>query len=193
MRKGGDDDEVKAGTGPSNPVTVAVLENLALVLSHEGGDHEVGHAAHYAEAEADLRLAVKLQPDDPGALGSLAWFLLTAGDAHARRPQEALEMARKAAAAAPQIADMQRTLGLAELRNGLLADAISTLRKASTLDSGSDPSDYFLLAITYKRQGKQAQAETNLNHGAELAHSVANTPEMRELWNEAAQAVQTIR
>jgi eukaryotic-like serine/threonine-protein kinase len=176
-------EEIRARVlGPQNPATLDSLSAL-------GGDYK--DLREYAKAESAYRKSCEGQPDNPAAFKDLAWFLLTVPDQRSRRPQEALELARKSVKLAGENpGDEYNTLGLALVRNRLWDEAISTLKKSVEFNKGSEPTDFFLLAMAYQGNGAAAEAERNLALGAGLAQKAAsNDSDTRELWAEAAKAL----
>jgi serine/threonine-protein kinase len=147
----------------------------------------------FVEAEGAFRKALENQPDDSFSLNSLAWELLTAPDRR-RRPEEALELARRAVAQAPAVATNYNTLGLAEYRNGHWDRAIAALKKSIELNHGTDPTDDFFLAMTHWRRGEKDEAERSFARGVEGARKGApGLWEWRKLWAEAAELLQKPR
>jgi tetratricopeptide (TPR) repeat protein len=167
--------------GPEHPDTLQTMSNLAAAYDDDG---------KYAQAEDVFRQGVKNAPNNVPMLNGDAWRLLTAKDRRFRRPREALDLARKAVSLDPQKGGDLNTLGLAEVRNGLWDDAITTLNKSIALSNNSQPSDFFFLAMAYQGRGDAAEAEKNYAHGAEMARVPAESdPELRMLWVEAAKAL----
>jgi tetratricopeptide (TPR) repeat protein len=141
----------------------------------------------YAQAEDVYRQALKGAPNSPPLLNGYAWLLLTAKDHRVRRPEEALELVRRAARLSPEAGYNLNTLGLAEVRNGLWEEAIATLDKSVKADNGSKSTDFLFLAMACHGRGDMADAEKNYARGAEMARKTAATnPELRMLWDEAA-------
>jgi serine/threonine-protein kinase len=83
----------------------------------------------------ELKLALELQPDSPGAENNLAWMYATADDLQFRNPAEALVLARRAVESSqesnPAFLD---TLAEALLLNGQPAQAFATEAQAAKLD-----------------------------------------------------------
>jgi serine/threonine protein kinase len=176
-------EEIRARVlGPQNPFTLDSVSALA-------GDYK--NLKEYSKAESAYRKSSEGQPDNPATFRDLAWFLLTVPDQRLRRPQEALELARKSVKLAGENpGDEYNTLGLALVRNKLWDEAISTLKKAVEFNKGAEPADFFLLAVAYQGNGVRAEAERNLALGADLARKAAsNDSDTKELWAEAAKAL----
>jgi len=176
-------EEIRARVlGPQNPATLTSLSAL-------GSDYK--GLGEYSKAESAYRKSCEGLPDNPVAFKELAWFLLTVPDKGLRRPQEALELARKSVDLAGENAGKEYdTLGLALVRNKLWDKAIATLKKSAEFTKSSEPADFFLLAMAYQGSGAKAEAERNLAVGAELAQkATTNDSDARELWVEAAKTL----
>jgi tetratricopeptide (TPR) repeat protein len=168
--------------GPQNPFTLDSLYSLAADYKALGD---------YSRADSTYRRSYEAQPDNPGSLNRLAWFLLTVPDQRLRRPQEALELARKSVKLAGENPGKEyNTLGLALIRNKLWDEALTTLNKSVEFNKGSEPTDFFFLAMVYQSRGARADAEGNFARGADLARKMGRSdPDTRELWAEAAKAL----
>jgi tetratricopeptide (TPR) repeat protein len=154
------------------------MTNLASDFDHEG---------KFAQAQELVQQGLRTAPNNAGLLAEYAWILLTAKDHRARRPGEALDLARRSVKLAPEEVDLLDTLGLAELRNGLWDEAISTLNKSIAKKNGSQLHDFLFLAMAYHGRGDNAEAEKSYARGAELARKDGTTdPELRMLWAEVA-------
>ncbi len=163
--------------GPQHPDTVASVLEL-------GSDY--AGLGKYAQAEALYRKALEGNPDNPPLLNSLAWFLLSAQDRSVRRPAEALQLSRQAVKASPTGGHLN-TLGLAELRNGLWDEAITTLTKSGAMLGEADPTHFFYLAMAYKGRGDKEAAERSFARGVEAANKDASHDhDLRLLWAEVA-------
>lgn len=176
-------EEIRARVlGPQNPFTLESLTALAT---------DYKNLREYSKAESAYRKSCESQPNNPVAFNELAWFLLTVPDQRLRRPQEALELARRSVKLAGENAGNEyNTLGLALVRNRLWDEAIATLKKSAEFNKGSEPTDFFLLATAYQASGARAEAERNLALGADQAQKAArNDSDTRELWAEAAKTL----
>jgi serine/threonine protein kinase/WD40 repeat protein len=99
----------------------------------------------------------------PEDLNNLAWRMAT-GPAATRDPQQALVLARKAVASAPERAIHLNTLGVAEYRAGLFLEAVATLEKSLAASKGAtDAFDLFFLAMAHFKLGQIAQARADLD------------------------------
>jgi tetratricopeptide (TPR) repeat protein len=113
-----------------------------------------------ADCEATLRL--KPNPADRESLArlcnNLAWTLAT-GPASTRNPACALNLAWQAVELTPDQASSLKTLGIAQYRLGLYAQAIATLEKSLSAGTGeSDAFELFFLAMAHHRLGHVDQA-----------------------------------
>ncbi len=161
------------------PDDSTVLHGLAIGL------REVGR---FDEAEAVFRKSLENQPDNPDPLNSLAWLLVTAPDRRRRRPEEALELSRRAVKEAPAVATNYNTLGVAEYRNGLWNEAIATLEKSIEMSKATDPTDFYFLAMSRWRRGDRSEAERSFQRGGDLARTDASAFwEWRMIRSEAAE------
>ena len=142
----------------------------------------------FDETEAAFRKSIENQPDNPSPLNSLAWLLATAPDRCRRRPAEALELARRAVKEDPNTATNYNTLGVALYYNGLWDESIATLKKSIEMSKGTDPTDFFFLAMAYWRRGDRKEAERSFHRAVEGAKKDApGLWEWRMIWAEAAE------
>jgi len=86
-------------------------------------------AGRERRALAHLGAAVRLAPDDPEALNSLAWLLATAKDPDLRQPRQAVALALAAVQRAPR-PHIWDTLAEAYFRNGQPHKALAAARAA---------------------------------------------------------------
>jgi eukaryotic-like serine/threonine-protein kinase len=164
--------------GAAHRETLQSMTNLASDYDHEG---------KFAQAQELVQQGLRTAPDNAGLLAEYAWILLTAKDHRARRPREALDLARRSVKLAPEEVDLLDTLGLAELRNRLWDEAIATLNKSIAKKNGSQLYDFLFLAMAYHGRRDNAEAEKSYVRGAELARKDGTTdPELRMLWAEVA-------
>lgn len=142
----------------------------------------------YAQAEGLYRKALEANPNSPAILNQVAWFLLACQDHRLRRPGEALELSRRAIKGAPKSLGYLNTLGLAEVRNGLWDEAIATLNQCAETDKGSDPTDFFFLAMARWGSGDKSEAGSQFERGVAAASANAgNKAEWRMFWAESAE------
>jgi len=176
-------EEIRARVlGPQNPATLESVSALA---------DDYKELGEYSKAESEFRKACEGQPDNPVAFSDLAWFLLIVPDPQLRRPQEALDLARKSVKLAGENAGKEyNTLGLALVRNQLWTEAVAILKKSVELNKATEPADFFLLATAYQKSGARADAERDLALGADLVQkATTKDSDARELWAEAAKTL----
>jgi serine/threonine protein kinase/tetratricopeptide (TPR) repeat protein len=119
------------------------------------------HAAlgHADQARADREAAFKLDPSDPNSKNNLAWRLLT-GPPDQRDPARALKLIRQAIEKGPDNPAYFNTLGVAQYRNEMYAQARMTLEKSLAAGKGrSDGFDLFFLAMCRAKLGDAARAK----------------------------------
>jgi tetratricopeptide (TPR) repeat protein len=120
--------EQRLQSQPDNPSLWLALGSIAL------------EQKAFPTAERALHQALRLSPDHPEALNNLAWLYATADGAF-RKPREALELARKAAALRPASPHILDTLAEALFINGQTAEALETGIKA--LGLATPPLDHY--------------------------------------------------
>jgi tetratricopeptide (TPR) repeat protein len=139
-----------------DPGSLDLLRARAAVLDRSGRE---------VEAVRDLERVLTASPGDAAAAEALAWILLT-GPAGLRDAGRAVELARRAAADRPDLVHVQRTLGAACLRAGLIAEAREACERALTLPGGdSSPSIWLYLAMVRARTGDLDGARLALGKG----------------------------
>ncbi|WP_458095128.1 tetratricopeptide repeat protein [Roseomonas sp. WA12] len=110
-------------------------------------------AGDWAGAEADLRQALALSPEQPSILNHLAYAWVERGE----RLDEARAMLERAVVARPADGNIADSLGWALFRLGDLKGAISWLEKAAELESrNATINDH--LGDAYWAAGRQAEA-----------------------------------
>jgi tetratricopeptide (TPR) repeat protein len=112
----------------------------------------------FAQARTDYESALKRAAANAGILNELAWLLATCPEAKVRDPRQAVELARKAVAAAPKAGDYWNTLGVAHYRAGDWKAAVTALDKSVELRQGGDAVDHLFLAMATGQLGKRDQA-----------------------------------
>jgi len=135
-------DAVIAGDGDRPDWRVLFLRGIALE-----------RAGRWPDAEADLKVALKVNPDEPELLNFLGYSWIDRGEHLA----EALAMIQKAVAARPQNGAMLDSLGWAYFRMGDYKTAIEKLEAAIELEPG-DPDVNGHLGDAYWRAGRQIEA-----------------------------------
>jgi serine/threonine protein kinase len=140
-------------------------------------------AGDWSAGLAMFERAAALSPENARVLNGWAWNLLICPE-NLRAPQKSLELARKAVEIDGQ-AIYLNTLGTAEYRGGLYAQAIVTLRK-SLGDGSADAAafDYFTLACCHAKLGEADQAEQMYTAGVaseQRVRGLASEVWLREL------------
>jgi serine/threonine protein kinase len=128
----------------------------------EGVDPEIERARKALKAvEFALKLAVTRESSGASLAGvrnNLAWPLATSAIPGARRPAEALALARQAVQDMPTTGLYVNTLGVAQYAVGDYDAAINTLNRSMNLRDGGDAYDYFFLAMSHARKGDRTAA-----------------------------------
>ncbi|MEX2188871.1 MAG: tetratricopeptide repeat protein [Pirellulales bacterium] len=110
------------------------------------------------EARDAFRKSIELAADSPTANNALAWFLAACPDSALRDPVQAVELAKKAIALAPDDGNLWNTLGVAQYRAGDWPAAITALEKSIALRGGGDSFDWLFLAMAHWRQAEKDRA-----------------------------------
>jgi tetratricopeptide (TPR) repeat protein len=141
----------------------------------------------YAEARDAYRELLKGSPDHAKAHREFAWLLATCPDPRFRDPQEAIGVAKRAVALAPEAADGWDTLGVAHYRGGAWRTAIESLGRGAKLRKGGDGLEGFFLAMAHWQLSERDQARSWYDRA--IAWMEKNRPKDEELIglrNEAA-------
>ncbi len=109
----------------------------------------------YDRAVAAYEKSLRLDRDNPEVLNNLAWHLLTAEDSRWHQPQQALVLAQRAAALAPQ-AHILDTLAEAYWQNGQAELAVKTEKEAAKKATANQ--DYYLKQLAKFRGGESDDA-----------------------------------
>jgi tetratricopeptide (TPR) repeat protein len=113
----------------------------------------------YLEVASGLREeAIRQSGRDAALQNATAWFLAQCSDCRFRAPAPALDLARKATAAAPDQGLYWRTRGVAAYRLGRWQTAIGDLHTAVQIGAGGDGVAEFFLAMAYWQAGDRARA-----------------------------------
>jgi tetratricopeptide (TPR) repeat protein len=125
-------------------------------------------AAEHEWARTIEQCRLALPYDEQGeSANNLAWYLVDCPAPAQRAPAEALGLARKAVARAPQMGEYWNTLGITQYRLGEFQSAIDTLNHSVELRSGGDGADHFFLAMAYERLGDRKQARAWYEKGVQ--------------------------
>jgi tetratricopeptide (TPR) repeat protein len=121
---------------------------------------------------------------------SYAWFLATCPDAGLRRPDVAVDLARKATKFGPKNGEFWNKRGVACYRAGDWPGAIEALEKSMELRRGGDPNDWFFLAMAHWQTGDKTKARTWYDRA--IAWTDKNQPKNEELLRFRAEATALI-
>ena len=150
LRAQGRDDEAVAVLDPlvaRSPMGGSAGRLLFL----RGAAHE--RSGRWTQAEADLKRALQLRPDDPEVLNYLAFGWADRG----LHLKEALAMLEKASAARPDQGSVLDSVGWARFRMGDMRGALRDLEKAVALEP-ADPEINDHLGDVYQRVGRRSEA-----------------------------------
>lgn len=114
-------------------------------------------AGDWPGAEADLRAALALMPDEPTVLNYLGYTLLERNPQPGARASEARSLIEKAAQLRPGDGGIVDSLGWMQLRLGEVDKAVTTLERAVSLEP-QDPTITSHLGDAYWRQGRRIEA-----------------------------------
>ncbi|HUG92102.1 MAG TPA: protein kinase [Planctomycetaceae bacterium] len=126
--------------------------SLQLLLRMQGKTSEADALRQDHGAEIDIWLNSHNRAA-AGSLNNQAWRLCTAPERNNGANVLAVELARRAVAAAPNLGTYQNTLGVALYRAGEFAAAEKALKQSMQLRHGGDANDWFFLAMTRHRLG----------------------------------------
>jgi tetratricopeptide (TPR) repeat protein len=130
--------------------------------------------------------ALRQMPDNAEVQNELAWLLATCAAPELRDARRAVELARKAAARAPQNGNFWNTLGVAQYRAGDWPAAAASLEKSMQFRRGGDASDWFFLAMTCWQSGDKDKARQW--YGRAVRWTEKNQPKDEELGRFRAEA-----
>ena len=116
-------------------------------------------SGNWPQAEADFRLALKLNPDHPSVLNYLGYSLIDQG----KNLDEALKMVKKAVEARPNDGYIVDSLGWAYYRLGRYEDAVKQLERAVELRP-EDPVINDHLGDAYWKVGRRLEAKFQWQH-----------------------------
>jgi len=133
----------------------------------------------------NYRLALILDPDNPGALNNLAWSLASVPSDPWFDPAQGLALARKAVALDPNAWTYLNTLGVAAFRARDWKTATKVLQQSITF-TGGEAHDFFFLAMTFWHQGNKKEAREMFDRA--VAWTDQNKPDDPELLRFRAEA-----
>jgi Flp pilus assembly protein TadD len=117
----------------------------------------------WPEAEADLKRAVEIAPEEPTTLNYLGYSWAERGE----NLEEAFRLIEKAVALAPNSGAIIDSLGWAHYQLGRYDEALPHLEKAASLEP-ADPTITDHLGDVYARLGRKAEAEFQWRRALEL-------------------------
>jgi serine/threonine protein kinase/Flp pilus assembly protein TadD len=170
----------------------AYRDALRLKPGFAGGHFELGlvleRLGRHAEAEGALREAVRLAPDSARVHNQLAWLLVACADSAVWKPDDAVALAERAVALAPNNASYWNTLGVARYRAGDFKAAIPPLEKSMGLSHGGDSLDWFFLAATHWQLGRRDEARNWYDRAvAWMDRNRLDDPNLRRVRDEVAE------
>lgn len=122
----------------------------------------------WPDAEADLRRAVEIAPEEPTTLNYLGYSWAERGE----NLEEAFRLIEKAVALAPNSGAIIDSLGWAHYQLGRYDEALPHLEKAASLEPG-DPTITDHLGDVYMKLGRALEAEFQWRRALELKPSAA--------------------
>ena len=130
-------------------------------------------ANHIPEAVAQYRNILAIDRNEIHALNNLAYLL-----ANMDKSDEALAYAQQAKELAPQLPEVEDTLGWVLYRKALYGEAVSHLEAA--VKGSSDPVIQYHLGFAYLKAGKRGQGEQVLRTALRVAPNVTEAPIARQ-------------
>jgi Flp pilus assembly protein TadD len=127
------------------------------------------------QAEADLKRALRLSPDQPITLNYLGYTWID----HNRNLRKGLALIEKAVRLRPDDGDIVDSLGWAHFRLGNFQEAVRHLEKAVTLRP-EDPTLNDHLGDAYWRVGREREARFQWTQALKLKPEPADAEKMRE-------------
>jgi WD40 repeat protein/serine/threonine protein kinase len=91
------------------------------------------------------------------------WLLVREPGRSAESYAHGLRAAREACRLVPDSWEFLNTLGVAQYRNGLVTEAVATLRRSNALHGANVPADLAFLAMAHQRLAQAAEARTILD------------------------------
>ncbi len=130
---------------------------------------------HWPEAEADLRRALELKPDQPAVLNYLGYSYVDRGE----NMDEGTEMIRRAVELKPNDGFIIDSLGWAYYRRGDFGTAVIHLERAVEL-APQDPTINDHLGDVYWKVGREREARFQWQRAMSLSPPEENIPAIRE-------------
>jgi arylsulfatase A-like enzyme/predicted Zn-dependent protease len=152
-----------------DPALSAAVNGKALLLAHAGRPRE---------AVATLRAGLPALAQDLDTLNNLAWILAN----ESIDPPEGLEIARRAAALAPDDPVVLDTLGWAAIRSGKPAEAIGPLERAWRATGDAEVQAH--LGVALAESGRESEGAAHVRAAVSERPALAEIPEIAR-WNRA--------
>jgi Flp pilus assembly protein TadD len=133
----------------------------------------------WAKAEADLKKALELFPDQPQVLNYLGYSWIDQGS----NLDEGMAMIKKAVQAKPEDGYIVDSLGWAYFRLGQYEEAVKTLERAIELKP-QDPTINDHLGDAYWRVGRKLEARFQWAHARDLKPEPEDLPKIEAKLNE---------
>jgi adenylate cyclase len=135
----------------------ALARDDSLPEAHHLVGYDYMYQKQHERAIAEMERAITLSANDAGSYASLSAALMYAG-----RPEEAMEVVRKALRLNPHPPPFYWSfLGQAYRLTGRYEDAIPVLKRASALNPNF-LLDHFNLAVTYRELGREGEARAEV-------------------------------
>ncbi len=126
-------------------------------------DALIARGEHEATVQM-LEIFLPSKPDDTFTLNNLAWFLTVHPDPDLRRPDRALEAARRSHELDPE-ANTWNTLGTALFRAGRYREAVEALTESMRLTDGGDCIEWLIVAMCLEELGLHDDARAWFRRG----------------------------
>jgi hypothetical protein len=129
--------------------------------------------------------AAETWSESAGECNEAAWPLVREPGQAGANYQRGLRLAEAACRLDPEKANFLNTLGVAQYRSGLLAEALATLTRSNDMNDQKKPSDLALLALAQHRLGLSDQATDTLSRLREVMKDSAGDAQAEAFFNEA--------
>jgi tetratricopeptide (TPR) repeat protein len=170
-------------------IELAQVHNILGLELHDRGE-PVRAALEFTRAIKQFRYALRLAPEDYGALEHAAWFSVICPDVRLRNPAEAVECARKSVERKSDSGIGWSTLGAAHYRAGDYPAALAALEHSVRIH-GSDSLNWFFLAMTHERLGHHEEARNYYDKAQEwrVQRNRSSNVELRLFQAEASEVL----
>jgi serine/threonine protein kinase/tetratricopeptide (TPR) repeat protein len=173
---------------PSYQLGLATSHNILGLELQDQGEFDKA-TVEFAQAFEFFHTARQRIPEHQGLLTNYAWSLGVCPDSKLRDAELGIALAGKLVEKAPESGMAWNIRGLALYRAGDYHAALEALKRAVRLHAGGDSVDWFLLAMTYCRLGRQAEGRLWYDRGLQWRadKNRVSVVELRLLRNEAAE------